>query len=135
MCLYFAGFFTHEMVTLGSSCCLCKHVNNGRRVVYSVDNCTPVILTMYNAAVRVNSKATIAMLISLIVCVYITYSWTTARSSMKSGTHHRRLDTWKKHDFVDIPDSIQELTRNIKVNEDTVKVVLDDQVIGNQTVT
>jgi len=88
---------------------------------------------MYNGAVRVNSKAAIACVISLIVCVYLIYSWATARSSMKSGTHHRRLDTWKKHDFVDIPEGIQELARNVKINEDTVKVVLDDKVLGNLT--
>jgi len=85
---------------------------------------------MYNGAIRVNSKAAIACVISVIVCVYVIYSWTTARSSVKSGTHHRRLDTWKKHDFVDIPQRVEELARNVKVSEDTVKVVLDDQVIG-----
>jgi len=90
---------------------------------------------MYNGAVRINSKATVACVISVTVCVYIIYSWATAGSSVKSGTHHRRLDTWKKHDFVDIPQGTEDLAQNVKVNEDTVKVVLDGQVVENVKVT
>ena len=86
---------------------------------------------MQNGTIRVNSKAAVACVISLIVCIYLIYSWASARSSMKSGTHHRRLDTWKKHDFVDIPSDVKELVQNIKVTEDRVKVVTDDTVIGN----
>ena len=48
---------------------------------------------------------------------------------MKSGTHHRRLDTWKKHDFVDIPPGIKELTETVQVHENTVEIVMDDTVI------
>jgi len=86
---------------------------------------------MPNGAVRVNSKATVACVISLIVCVYLIYSWASARSSMKSGSYHRRLDTWKKQDFVDIPKEVKELAKNVKVTEHTVKVVVDDKVIGH----
>jgi len=49
---------------------------------------------------------------------------------MKSGTHHRRLDTWKKHDFVDIPEEVTKLTKDVKVQEDTVEIVMDNTVIG-----
>jgi len=86
---------------------------------------------MNNGTVRVNSKALVACVISLIVCVYLVYSWASARSSMKSGTYHRRLDTWKKHDFVDVPQTVKDLAANIKIKEDTVKVDMDDTVIGN----
>ena len=90
---------------------------------------------MPNGAVRVNSKAAVASVISLIVCVYLIYSWASARSSMKSGSYHRRLDTWKKQDFVDIPERVKELSKNVKVTEDRVKVVIDDTVIGNFVMT
>jgi len=82
---------------------------------------------MYNGVIRVNSKAAMAAVISFIVCVYLIYSWSSG-SSVKSATHHRRLDTWKKHDFVDIPEGIDDMAPNIKVNQDTIKVVLDGQV-------
>jgi len=84
---------------------------------------------MHNGAVRVNSKSAVACVISLLVCIYLIYSWASARSSMKSGTYHRRLDTWKKQDFIDIPQGIKHLSQNINVNEDTVTVVVDDMVI------
>ena len=84
---------------------------------------------MHNGTIRVNSKAAVVCVISSIVCVYIIYSWASARWSIKSGTHHRRLDTWKKHDFVDIPQGVKELAQSIKITEDTVKVVLDGTVI------
>jgi len=86
---------------------------------------------MHNGAVRVNSKAAIACVISMTVCVYLIYSWASARSSMKSGTYHRRLDTWKKHDFVDIPQGIRDLAKDVKINEDRVKIAMDDKVIGS----
>lgn len=84
---------------------------------------------MNNGAVRVNSKTAAACVVSLIVCIYLIYSWASARSSMKSGTHHRRLDTWKKHDFVDIPPGIKELAETVQVHENTVEIVMDDTVI------
>ena len=85
---------------------------------------------MYNGVVRMNSKTSVACVISLIVCVYLIYSWASARSSVKTY-HHRQLDTWKKHDFVDIPQRIKEKAQHIKVTEDTVNVVMDDTVIAN----
>jgi len=89
---------------------------------------------MQNGSIRVNSKAAVACAVSLIVCVYLVYSWASARSSMKSGTYHRRLDTWKKHDFVDIPAGIKEQMPNVKITEDTVKVVIDDTVIEHSVI-
>jgi len=80
------------------------------------------------SAIRVNSKTAIASVILLVVCIYLLYSWLSARS-VKSGTYHRQLDTWKKHDFVDIPQGIKQMTQNVKVNEDTVTVLMDDKVI------
>jgi len=50
---------------------------------------------------------------------------------MKSWTYHRRLDTWKKHDFVDIPQGIRDLAKDVKINEDRVKIAMDDKVIGS----
>ena len=84
---------------------------------------------MQNGTIRVNSKAAVACVVSLVVCIYLIYSWASARSSMKSGTYRRRLDTWKKQDFVDIPPEIIKLAQNVKVTEDRVKVVVDDTVI------
>jgi len=86
---------------------------------------------MQNGTIRVNSKAAVACVVSLIVCVYLIYSWASARSSMKSGTYHRRLDTWKKNDFVDIPSGVKEQMQNVKVAEERVKVVIDDTVVGH----
>jgi len=78
--------------------------------------------------IRVNSKTVIASLTLVIVCIYLLYSWISVRSA-KSGTYHRRLDTWKKHDFVDIPQGTKKMAQNVKVNEDTVKVLMDNKVI------
>ena len=78
--------------------------------------------------VRINPKAAVACVVSLLVCVYLVYSWAAARSSMKSGTIRRQLDTWKQNDFVDIPQPITERAQKIKVEENRVKVVMDKTV-------
>jgi hypothetical protein len=82
-----------------------------------------------NNTVRLNRKAVLLCLIVGTVFLYSVYSWTSSRiSSQYSGTRLKRLNTWKKFDYVEIPADIIESAKNVEISHGTMHLTAANQV-------
>jgi len=77
----------------------------------------------------VNTKALVACGVSLLVCLYLLYSWASARASTRSGTLLKRQSTWKTHDFVDIPADVVDRMKSVAIEEKHVNVNVEGQIV------